>query len=105
DCNGNPLPVSEAKVVNHKGDTLSNIAINKFGNGKFLLHAEDKTPKVSFLIKGKRIEKYLPVALPYGITLEVNSYVFEDKTIVKIRTNQKSIGKLKNENLFLVVHQ
>ena len=106
DCNGKALSIiKEAGIVNPKGDTIQKIAINKFGNGKFQLQADNKIYKASFLINGQRVEQYIPAALASGIALEINSYVFKEKTIAKIKTNKKSIEKFKTENLYLVVQQ
>lgn len=105
DCNGNPVPVSEIEIIDSQGSTLQRIAINKFGFGKFQLLADGRTYKTSFQINKKKVETYIPPAVSSGVSLEINSYAFNDKVIAKIKTNKKSIENFKGNPLFLVVHQ
>lgn len=105
DCNGKPIPVSEIEITNSQGALLQKVAINKFGFGKFLLHADGKLYKTSFIINEKKVETNIPPSVSTGISLEVNNYIFKDKTIAKIKTNQKSIENYKGKPLFLVIQQ
>lgn len=105
DCNEKALPIKEVGILNYKGDTIQKVAINKFGNGKFQFLADNKVYKAAFRINDQSIEQTLPASLPTGFALEINSYVFKEKTIAKIRTNKKSLEKFKNEDFYLVVQQ
>ena len=104
DCNGNSLAVKEVDIVTQKGDTIQKVAINKFGNGKVQLLTDTNVYKASFTVNGKRVEQNLPLGTD-GISLEINSYTFKEKTIAKIKTNKKGTDKLKADNLYLVVQQ
>jgi len=105
DCNKNPISVSEIDILNSQGTLLQKVPVNKFGFGKFQLLPEGMVYKASFSANGQKFEGIIPSALPTGISLEINSYIFKEKTIAIVRTNQKGIEKYKNKSLFLVVQQ
>lgn len=105
DCNGNLLSISQGELLNASGQVLQKINLNKFGFGKFELTPDLKTYKARFVVEGKNIEGIIPIANPKGISLEINSYAVKNKTIVKIKTNTKSIDNYITKPLFMVVHQ
>lgn len=105
DCHGNPLPSIAGDIINSEGKSIQKVTLNKFGLGKFQIFGEVKTLKASFLINDKKVEEILPVALPNGLALEINNFALKDKTIVKIKTNEKSIASFRSKKHYLVVHQ
>lgn len=105
DCNKNPIPVTEVEIVNSQGDFIQKVPVNKFGFGKFQLLDDGKVYKATFSANNQKFESLIPVGSPIGISLEINSYTFKDKTIAIIKTNPKSIEKYKNKPLFLVIQQ
>ena len=105
DCNKNPIPVTEVEIINSQGDFIQKVPVNKFGFGKFQLLADGKVYKATFSANNQKFEDLIPVGLPVGISLEINSYTFKDKTIAIIKTNKKGLEKYKNKPLFLVIHQ
>lgn len=105
DCNKNPIAINEVDLTDSQGNLIQKVPVNKFGFGKFQLLENGKLYKISFTANEKKFEGILPVALPFGISLELNNYSFKEKTIALIKTNQKSIEKLNNRPLYLVIQQ
>lgn len=105
DCHGNPLPSIEGEIIGPEGKSLQKVSLNRFGLGKFQIFGDGKTSKASFLVNGKKVEENLPFASPNGLALEINNFALKDKTIVKIRTNEKNIASFKSKKHYLVVHQ
>jgi len=104
DCNGNPLSLTEVTLMDEENKPTQNIALNKFGLGKFQYFATKKG-KITFKIDGKTIEKTLPESQETGLSFDVNNFAIKDKTIVKIRTNKNSLDYFKGRKLFLLIHQ
>ncbi|MEN0080186.1 hypothetical protein [Flavobacterium lindanitolerans] len=105
DCHGNPLPSIEGEIIGPEGKSIQKVSLNRFGLGKFQIFGDSKTSKASFLVNGKKVEENLPFASPNGLALEINNFALKDKTIVKIRTNEKNIASFKSKKHYLVVHQ
>lgn len=103
--NGKAIPDTQAWLVNSKKEKLMLLTLNDAGNGRF-----DFTPSTEdfFLLveSGDRvIEKQLPQASTTGISLTVNNYFYDKKTIVSTMTNSETIEKLQNKALHLVIHK
>lgn len=105
DCHGNPLPSIEGEIIGPEGKSIQKVSLNRFGLGKFQIFGDGKTSKASFQVNGKKVEENLPFASPNGLALEINNFALKDKTIVKIRTNEKNIASFKSKKHYLVVHQ
>lgn len=106
DCLGKPIIVSDAKIVNAKNELLQEIVINKMGLGKFTINQNPSLLKISFNMNGDKFEQNLPSSYSNSsIGLEINNYTFADKTIAKIRTNEKNIETLSKEKLYFVIQQ
>lgn len=106
DCLGKSITVSDAKIVNSKNEVLQEIVINKMGFGKFTIDQNPSLLKITFTVNGEKIEQNLPLSYSNNpIGLEINNYTFADKTIAKIRTNEKNIEKLNKEKLYFVIQQ
>lgn len=105
DCHGNPLPSIEGEIISLEGKSIQKVSLNRFGLGKFQIFGDGKTSKASFQVNGKKVEENLPFAIPNGLALEINNFALKDKTIVKIRTNEKNIASFKSKKHYLVVHQ
>lgn len=105
DCHGNPLPSIEGEIIGPEGKSIQKVSLNRFGLGKFQIFGDGKTSKASFKVNGKKVEENLPFASPNGLALEINNFALKDKTIVKIRTNEKNIASFKSKKHYLVVHQ
>lgn len=105
DCNKNPIGITEVNLTDSQGNLIQKVPVNKFGFGKFQLLENGKVHKVSFSTNEKKHESNVPVATPFGISLEINSYSFKEKTIAIIKTNQKSLEIFNNKPLYLVIQQ
>lgn len=105
DCHGNPLPSIEGEITGPDGKSIQKVSLNKFGLGKFQILGDSRISKIAFVVNGKKVEENLPFALPNGLAIEINNFALKDKTIAKIRTNEKSIASFKSKKLYLVVHQ
>ncbi|MFC6096951.1 hypothetical protein ACFPVY_09875 [Flavobacterium qiangtangense] len=105
DCNGNPFQISEGDLIDDKNIVLQKIHLNNFGFGKFEFVPNKKIYKVRFLINGTSYEEMLPIASAEGFALDANSFSVKDKTLLKIRTNLKTIEKYRNNSLKIVINQ
>lgn len=105
DCRGNAPENLEATVQNDKGEIIKTIRLNSAGYGKFEAISDDNYKKVVVTHKDKVIEKSLPQKESIGFALEVNNFTFEGKTIVKIKTNGKTVDVLKSKKTYLLIHQ
>ncbi|MEW5674965.1 hypothetical protein ABGT15_01470 [Flavobacterium enshiense] len=98
DCHNNGMMVQNAKVVDSKGNSITDFSTNEFGYGKFdITPNHSETYKIIINTDKKTIEKTLPQPSLTGITFSANSYTFQDKVILKLKTNSRSletIGKL-----------
>lgn len=105
DCNGKPFPITEGEIINSEGKLIQKFPINRFGYGKFQLPPDNKLYKASFTVNNQKVEEIIPAGEPYGLAIETNNYILKDKTITKIRTNEKSLGKIAEKPLYLIVQQ
>lgn len=105
DCNENAPNDLEATIQNSKGEILKTIKLNRFGYGKFDIVPNNEALKVIVNYADRVLEKELPIAAEIGIALEVNSFSIENKTAIKIKTNQTSINSFSSKQLSLVIHQ
>lgn len=105
DCNGKPFPITEGEILNSEGKLIQKFTINRFGYGKFQLPPDNKLYKASFTVNNQKVEEIIPAGESYGLAIETNNYILKDKTITKIRTNEKSLGKLAEKPLYFIVQQ
>lgn len=106
DCNENGIPVSNGRIVDAKGNTVTNFSTNALGYGKFdILSARGEIYKALFTINGAKHEKALPMPVWEGIALSVNNYTFPDKTIIKLKTNERTIKNKTNDVFTLIIQQ
>lgn len=104
DCGGNPIETREAKIVDGKGETISNFLIGKNGCGKTYLTPDNTQLKAVVSAGGKTVEAMLPQSVN-GIAMEVNNYALPGKTIVKLRGDAKTLTRYSTKPLFVVVQQ
>ena len=105
DCNGNPIPVTEGKVVNSRGEVIKNFILNKSGYGQFNITPSTEVYKAVFSINGQIVESVLPKAVLKGIGLEVNNYALQGKTILKLRTNLRTLENAEEKTFTIAIHQ
>lgn len=104
DCDGMPIEVHDAAIVDEKGETLTSFSIGRNGCGKTLITPGSESLKLSFALGEKRIVEPLPKA-GEGVAIEVNNYALPGKTIVKLKSDGKTLAKYANKTLHLVVQQ
>lgn len=105
DCNGNAIEAKQANIVDASGVAIKSFFIDKYGYGKVSITPTTESYKAVFTINDKTVEAPLPKVMSQGLAMEVNNYVIPGKTIVKLRTNQRSLPALSKKPLFLVIHQ
>jgi len=106
DCNGQGIAVQDVEIIDSNGNTVTTFSTDIFGYGKFEIH-ETKSENYTaiFTVKGQRKEQPLPMPVTTGISFSVDNYIFPDKTIIKLRTNPKTINQIKNALYTLVFQQ
>jgi hypothetical protein len=105
DCNVNPCDVKEGRITNARGETIKNFPVNKSGYAKIYITPTAEAMKAIITVNGKDIEAVLPKIASTGIALEVNNYALPGKTIVKVRTNARTLATMPEKILYLVMHQ
>ncbi len=105
DCAGNLVKNTEAIITNSKGDIIKNVTINQFGCGRFEITPTTESYKLIVNIDHTKIESLLPAAISNGIALEVNNYVLNNKTVIKLKTNAQTIRSLKDQLVYVVINQ
>jgi hypothetical protein len=105
DINGKSIPNCILEIKDSKNVVQKSIPINAHGMGKFDFVPDENNYKAVVTYGEYKLEENLPVSISDGIAFEVNNYIFDNKTMVKIKYN-KDYGKiLKNKNLFLVIQK
>lgn len=106
DCNNSPIPVSVVDITDASGKIVKKVQVNKLGYGKFDLSANAITGyKAVLTIDDIKHEQTLPLAQPKGVSIEVNNYAVNGKTIVKIRTNKNTFDSFMGKPIYMVAHQ
>lgn len=105
DCNGYPVAVSLANIVNEKGEVLKTIPLNNMGYGRFDLAGSTNGLKAEVTVDGNTHQAALPAENLTGLALAVNNYASPDKVIVKVSTNSITKNSFKSQALFMVIQQ
>jgi hypothetical protein len=105
DCNNN-VPINlEATIQTSAGQALQTVKLNNYGYGVFHTIPTTTALKVVVKYEDKIIENNLPPANLIGLAIEVNSFILDNKTIIKVKTNEYSFNSLQFRGLNLVIHQ
>lgn len=105
DINGKPITDCVLEIQDENNTLQNTVVINSFGMGKFEYLPDGRNLKAVLLYKESKTAYILPEAKPDGIALEINNYIFENKTFVKIKYNKDYLKTLKNNNLYLVIQK
>ena len=105
DCNNNTPINLEATIQNSKGEALQTVKLNNFGFGKFYTIPTTEALRVVVKYEDKIIENNLPPANFIGVAIEASSFMLDNKTIIKVKTNKSSFNSLQFRGLNLVIHQ
>jgi len=106
DCLDNGIAVQNAEILDAKGNVVTTFSTDQFGYGKFEIYSTNhENYNAVLLVNGNKIQKKLPLTTASGIAFSVDNYIFPDKTVVKIRTNSKTINQIKNKAYTLVFQQ
>lgn len=105
-CNNTRVVATEAEVINSKGEIIKKVPLNKSGYGRFdFIPGSTETYKIAVTVNGQKHEQILPAPELKGISLEVNSYAFADKTPVKIRANKATLEAFAGKPLYIIIHK
>ncbi|WP_233584080.1 hypothetical protein [Flavobacterium sp. GSP6] len=105
DCNNNTPINLEATIQNSKGEALQTVKLNNFGFGKFHTIPTTEVLTVAVKYEDKIIENNLPPANLIGVAIEASSFMLDNKTKIKVKTNKSSFNSLQFRGLNLVIHQ
>ncbi len=105
DCNGNPVMINDIEIQNSKNENVKFFKTNQFGFGKFNLTPSDETYKVVLTVNDKKTEAQLPAISKNGLSMEVNNIAFENKVILKLKTNALSLKSCQNQIFTIVIQQ
>jgi hypothetical protein len=105
DCNNNTPINLEATIQNSKGEALQTVKLNNYGFGKFYTIPTTEVLRVVVKYEDKIIENNLPPANLIGVAIEASSFMLDNKTTIKVKTNKSSFNSLQFRGLNLVIHQ
>ena len=105
DCSGKTVSTAEIEIQNSTSEILQTVRLNSFGFGKFEINPDGDIIKAICVYDSKKIETTLKTSEKTGITIEMNSFTYSDKTIFKVKTNPENIASLSRNQIFLVVNQ
>jgi len=91
DCQNNSPKNLEGKIVNDKNEIVKTFKLNQFGLGKVELLPTTDNLKLIINTPNGEIAKDLPKQENIGFGLEVNSFSFENKTVIKIKSNSETL--------------
>lgn len=104
DTNGKAIPDCTLEIRDQNNAIQTTVTTNAFGMAKFKYTPTEGNYKVTLVYEGSGFEYSLPTGKPDGIALEINNYVFENKTLIKIKYN-KGFAKSQKDNTFFLVIQ
>jgi hypothetical protein len=100
---GNGEKIEDILVIDSKNSIVNKFSTNNEGYGKFLMRNYLDTPyKLSITKDDKTIEFVLPKTEEEGININVTKK--EDKTIIKLITNKKTLDKI-SKNSYTILLQ
>jgi len=105
DSNGKPIPNCLLEIYDSNNVPQKSISINSFGMGKFEFIPNGQNYKAVLVYNDSKFEYMLPESKQDGISLELNNYILEDKTLVKIKYNKEYTKILKDKTLYLVIQK
>lgn len=106
DCYNQGISVKDAIVTDSKGQALTTFSTNQFGYGKFdILTLQNETYKIKASTGDLLVEKQLPNPALTGITITANNYTFPDKTILKLKTNERTLKSNPKESYSIVIQK
>lgn len=105
DINGKSIPNCLVEIRDSNNVVQKSVVINSFGVGKFEFVPNKQNYKAVVLYNDSTFEYNLPTPRIDGICLEINNYILENKTLVKIKYNTDYEEVLKNKKLYLVIQK
>lgn len=105
DINGKSIPNCLVEIQDNNNNIQKSVLINAFGIGKFEFTPNDNTYKAVLIYNTTKFEYELPASRPDGICLELNNYIYENKTILRIKYNKGYEKKINGNNLYLVIQK
>lgn len=105
DSNGIPIPDCTLEIQDSNNTVQKSITMNTFGMGKFEFTPNGQYYKGIVTYNSRKFEYDLPVSKSDGIALELNNYIFDNRTLVKIKYNKDYEKTLKNKTLYLVIQK
>ncbi len=106
DCNGNGVAITNITVKDAQGKVVSSFSTNNHGYGRFdILQTKNEIYTVTFDRNDRQWSQNLPSPLLTGVTMSVNNYTYPDKTIVQLKTNDRTLKSLVDQQFKLVFQQ
>jgi len=106
DCLDNGISVQNAGIFDAKGNLVTTFSTDQFGYGKFEIYSvKAENYKAVATFNGTKIQASLPLPSASGIAFCIDNYIFPEKTVIKIRTNAKTLENIKNKPYSLVFQQ
>ncbi|HLP64019.1 hypothetical protein [Flavobacterium sp.] len=105
DINGKEIPNLTVEILDSKNQTLKSFVTNSFGMAKFVHIPDNENCKAVVNYNDSKWEYSLPNSTTNGISLEINNYTIDDKTIVKLKYNIEYEEAIRNTPLFIVIQQ
>lgn len=106
DCSGKGIKSENIRVLDGKDNEINRFSTNQQGYGLFqILNTQNEDYKVVLNLGATNIVKTLPRALHEGVALSVHNLYDKNFIVVEVKTNSKTLIKLKNEQYSLVIQK
>jgi hypothetical protein len=106
DCTGKGIKSENTRVLDGQNNEINRFSTNQQGYGLFhILNTQNEDYKVVLNHGATNIEKTLPRALHEGIALSVHNLYDKNYIVVEVKTNLKTLNKLKNGQYSLVIQK
>lgn len=106
DCLGNPLPVTEVSLADSTNKVIKKVQVNPQGYGRIELPANTGPGlKIITSIESYNHSEPLPLPQQTGITLKVNNFGLEGKTLIEAATNTATVNSFGGKPAYMVIHQ
>ncbi len=106
--NGYGVAVNDVGIIDGStGEQVASFSTNRFGHGKFRLLPQPSTiyTAVKDFQSGESFQFKLPLPDRNGLVLELKNSSYQDKIPVLIKTNNATIGSLKDKNFYALIYK
>lgn len=105
DCNGNGV-ATQGKIHSASAENITTFTTNAQGYGKFdIKNTTYESYTAIFEIDNRQYKQNLPTPKLIGVAFTANNYAFNDKVVLHIKTNDRTLKSAPDAKYKFVIHQ